>query len=179
MALSAVLVTCGVAASASAEPPATETTAQAGATASVPSVQSSQLRIEEALSALAEESARAARSGDVMWIAHVEAERARVNEPLALVEEELQIINDPKQTAQARVFATEKLAAAATLLEQIVRSARDYEGNRGPEDSDDETRTVSEEPATIPLQDPTSGVADFFVQPPPTAEWPAALSPVL
>ena len=112
-----------------------------------------------------------------MWIAHVEAERARVNEPLALVEEELQIINDPKQTAQARVFATEKLAAAATLLEQIVQSARDYEGNRGPEDSDDETRTVSEEPATIPLQDPTSGVADFFVQPPPTAEWPAASAP--
>ena len=72
-----------------------------------------------------------------------------------------------------------RLAAAATLLEQIVQSARDYEGNRGPEDSDDETRTVSEEPATIPLQDPTSGVADFFVQPPPTAEWPAALSPVL
>ena len=78
-----------------------------------------------------------------------------------------------------RTLAESALAAAATLLEQIVQSARDYEGNRGPEDSDDETRTVSEEPATIPLQDPTSGVADFFVQPPPTSEWPAALSPVL
>ena len=109
----------------------------------------------------------------------MEAERARVAEPLALVEEELQVINDPKQTAQARVFATEKLAAAATLLEQIVQSARDYEGNRGPEDSDDETRTVSDEPATIPLEDPTSGVADLVVAAPPTAQWPAALSPVI
>lgn len=162
-----------------AAPPNASTTRAAAATADVPPPEASQLRIEEALSALADESARANRSGDVLWIAHVEAERARVDEPMALIDEELQIINDPKQTAQARLFATEKLAAAADLLEQIVQRARAYQGNQAPEDRDDETRTESLEPMTIPLEDPTSSVADYSVAVPPTSSWPSSLSAVL
>ena len=159
--------------------PPVSATREASATGDVPSAESSQLRIEEALSALADEAARATRSGDVLRIAHVEAERERVTEPLRLIDEELQIINDPNQTVQARVFATEKLAAAAEQLEQIVRRAQNFEQSLGPEESDDVTTTNSDEPSTIPLDDPTSSVADMLVMPPTTEMWPAAVSPIL
>ena len=172
------LLSIGVPALAIAAPPVSATR-EASATGDVPSAESSQLRIEEALSALAEEAARATRSGDVLRIAHVQAERERVTEPLRLIDEELQIINDPNQTAQARVFAAEKLAAAAEKLEQIVRNAQNFEQSLGPEESDDVTNTKSDEPSTIPLDDPTSSVGDLLVMPPPTEMWPAAVSPIL
>lgn len=172
------LLTVGVEGLANAAPPVSATR-EASATGDVPSPEASQVRIEEALAALADESARATRSGDVLRIAHVEAERERVTEPLRLIDEELQIINDPNQTAQARVFASEKLAAAADQLEQIVRNAQNFEQSLGPEESDDVTNTKSDEPNTIPLEDPTSSVADLLVMPPTTEMWPAAVSPIL
>ena len=172
------LLTLGVQGLAIAAPPVSATR-EVSATGDVPSAESSQLRIEQALSALAEEAARATRSGDVLRIAHVEAERERVTEPLRLIDEELQVINDPNQTAQARAVAAEKLAAAAEQLEKIVQRAQNFEQSLGPEESDDVTTTKSDEPKTIPLDDPTNSVADLLIIPPTTDMWPAAVSPIL
>jgi hypothetical protein len=104
--------------------------------------------------------------------------RDRGREVMELATDELLVIGDGSSTEQQRRFASEKLDALASRMEQLVEAARDCSGDLGPEDDDDKTRTEADEPTTVPYADPTlvgSGTSPVPppVQPgPPTVESP-------
>jgi hypothetical protein len=92
--------------------------------------------------------------------------RDRADEVRKLANTELMVIRDRKQAEQARIFAAEKLSAAADRLDGLVEAARMCQGDLAPEDQVDVTRTDADQKQTIPVNDPASGSSDSDTLPP-------------
>jgi hypothetical protein len=102
---------------------------------------------------------------------------AGMSDVMDLGTSELLIIRDPGASEQARGFALEKLEAASGRIDKLVAEAKACAGQQGPEDEVDVTRREADEPDTIPILNPSSGLGENPVPPPIDGGWPPAASP--
>lgn len=147
------------------------------AAASVPGASSLRARMESTMGEIGELAVEARSDEDLVRAACVLDKQDRANDVMDLGTSELLIIRDPGTSEQARDFALEKLDAAALRIEKLRDEAEACAGRQGPEDEVDITRNEADEPRTIPVWGPSSGLGNQPVPPPMDGGWPPAASP--
>ena len=146
----------GALASAAPAAPATTTT----------SPSRSQARLEAGMTELGQLVLEARQDEDLVRLNCVLDKRERAEDVSQLATNEMLTIRDRSQDDKARMFAAEKLSAAADRMDALVEAARLCQGDQAPEDTVDATRTEADQKQTIPVNDPASGSADSATLPP-------------
>jgi len=159
-----------------AEPPLSDFRDESAA--SVPGASSLRARMEAGMSDIGELAVEARTDEDLVRAACVLDKQDRANDVMELGTSELLVIRDPGTSEQVRGFALEKLDAAAGRIDKLVDEAKACAGRQGPEDEVDITRNEADEPRTIPVWAPSSGLGHNPVPPPLDGGWPPAASPV-
>lgn len=119
----------------------------------------SQARLETGIASIGDMVGEARGQGDMVRLNCVLDKRDRAGGVMQLADAEIRVIRDRNSADQARVFATEKLSAAADRLDGLVESARACDGDETPEERVDVTRTEAAEPRTIPINDPAAAAS--------------------
>jgi hypothetical protein len=145
--------------------------------ASVPGASSLRAKMEAGMSEIGELAVEARSDEDLVRATCVLDKQDRANDVMDLGTSELLIIRDPGASEQARGFALEKLEAASGRIDKLVAEAKACAGQQGPEDEVDVTRREADEPDTIPILNPSSGLGENPVPPPIDGGWPPAASP--
>ena len=137
----------------------------APAAAAPPSPSRSQARLEAGIAAIGDMASEARAEEDIVRLNCVLDKRDRAGEVMDLADVEVRVIRDRNSADQARVFAAEKLSAAADRLDGLVDASRACEGDEAPEDRVDVTRTDAEESKTIPINDPAAAATTDALPP--------------
>ena len=151
--------------------------AEQSVTGAVPAVGASRQRLEAGLGELGSLAREAKGQGDMVKTACVEDRRKRAQGVMELATQEMLVVRDPGADGQTKLFAREKLGAAADRMEDMVAEARNCGQDTAPEDEDDRTRTLMDDPETIPIKDPTGGLGETPAPPASTSSWPFVASP--
>ena len=146
--------------------------------ATVPGASSLRARMESGMAEIGELAVEARSDEDLVRAACVLDKQDRANDVMELGTSELLIIRDPGTSEQVRDFALEKLDAAAARVDKLVDEAKECSGRQGPEDEVGITRNEADEPRTIPVWAPSSGLGHNPVPPPLDGGWPPAASPI-
>ena len=146
--------------------------------ASVPGASSLRARMEATMADIGQLAVEARSDEDLVRAACVLDKQDRANDVMDLGTSELLIIRDPGTSEQARSFALEKLDAASLRMERLLEEAKACAGRQGPEDEIDITRNQADEPRTIPVWAPSSGLGHHPTPPPMDGAWPPAASPI-
>lgn len=146
--------------------------------AGIPDAISLSTRMEEGMAEIGELAVEARADADLVRATCVLDKQDRANDVMELGTSELLVIRDSTTAEQSREFAVEKLDAAAGRIDSLVEEAKACAGQKGPEDEIDITRNDAEEPRTIPMWDPTTGLGNSPVPPPVDGGWPPAASPI-
>jgi len=146
--------------------------------ATVPGASSLRAQMESSMGTLGELASEARTDEDLVRATCVLDKQDRANDVMDLGTSELLVIRDPGTSEQARNFALEKLDAAALRVDKLVEEAKACAGRQGPEDEVDITRNEADEPRTIPVWAPSSGLGSNPVPPPTDGAWPPTASPI-
>ena len=144
----------------------------------VPAAGSLRAQMEDGMAELGELAVEARADEDLVRAACVLDKQDRANDVMDLGTSELLIIRDAATPDQTRSFALEKLDAAAGRIDKLVEEAKECAGRQGPEEDANITRNESDEPRTVPMWNPTTGLGDPPVPPPIDGGWPPAASPI-
>lgn len=146
--------------------------------AGIPDAITLQTRMEEGMAEIGELAVEARADSDLVRATCVLDKQDRANDVMELGTGEMLVIRDGTTTEQSRQFALEKLDAAAGRIDMLVEEAKACAGQKGPEDQIDITRNDADEPRTVPMWDPTTGLGNSPVPPPIDGGWPPAASPI-
>jgi len=135
-------------------------------------------RMEQDSAELGKLAQKARREGDPQKIGCVTDKQDRAELLMDVAAPELALLRDRGADGKARVFASEKLAAASTRLSGLLEEARACAGDasRGGAEGTD---NASSEPSTVQPRDPTSAPAHMpWIPPPDDPTRPPVASPV-
>lgn len=141
-------------------------TAAPAARPAPPNPRDSKARLDAGMSELGGLVGEARASQDLVRLNCVLDKRDRADEVSQLATTEMIVISDRTQGDQARLFAAEKLAAAADRLGGLVDAARLCAGAEGPDDEVNVTNTDADQKDTIPVNDPAAGASPGDTLPP-------------
>lgn len=148
-----------------------------GVSGAVPAADASRRRLEAGMGELGSLARDAKGQGDMVKTACIEDRRNRAQGVMELATQEMLVVRDAGADEQTKLFAREKLGAAADRMEDMVAEARNCGQDTSPEDADDQTRTVVDDPETIPIKDPTGGLGESPAPPVANDTWPFVASP--
>lgn len=143
-------------------------------------VSKAQARLEGSMAKLGEMAQAAKNEGDATLAGCLEDKVTRGKDIMGTATPELLVLRDASASAQAKVFAAEKLQAAADAMDGVMAAARGCSGEQELESEDDVTRNELDKTDAIPVQDPTIAPTEPDVPPavdegqPPTVASPSA-----
>lgn len=133
--------------------------------------------LERGMGELADLSARARQSGDMLRIACVQDKQDRAGIVMEVATGDMLVVQDPAADAQTRAFAGEKLAETAQQMQGLVGQARACNGK--DEAADGKGSNEAKTPQGVLPQDPTNAGPPASRGLPPIDPRPPVASPVL